>query len=97
MNADDCANDIQFQNLRKVRGYSFEDSITIAPGKLPQAKVKIKYTVNGLRLQANIASAVLTQIEQECTCSVPKVYMNGFYVEVLNKETKKETKTLGEI
>ncbi len=32
-----------------------------------------KYTVNGLRLQANVASAVLTQIEQECTCSVHAV------------------------
>ncbi len=31
---------------------------------------------NGLRLQANVASAVLTQIKQECTCSVPKVYMH---------------------
>ncbi len=82
-------------------------------------KLNVKYTVNGLRLQANVASAVLTQIEQECTCSVPKVYMqcrlnspqirlvltclhkksilNGFCVGVLHKETKKETKTLGEI
>ena len=25
-----------------------------------------KYTVNGLRLQANVASAVLTQIELDC-------------------------------
>ncbi len=33
-----------------------------------------KYTVNGLRLQANIASAVLTQIALECTSSVPKAY-----------------------
>ena len=33
----------------------------------------VKYTVNGLRFQANVASAVLTQIEHECTCSVPKV------------------------
>ncbi len=33
-------------------------------------KNKGKYTVNGLRLQANVASAVLTQIELECTCSV---------------------------
>ena len=38
-------------------------------------KSKSKYTVNGFRLQANIATAVLTQIEQEYTCSVPKVYM----------------------
>ena len=34
-----------------------------------------KYTVNGLRLQANVASAVLTQIVLESTCSVPKVYI----------------------
>ena len=33
--------------------------------------IMYKYTVNGLRLQANVASAVLTQIELECTCSVP--------------------------
>ena len=31
-----------------------------------------KYTVNGLRLQANVASAFLTL---ECICSVPKVYV----------------------
>ncbi len=29
-----------------------------------------KYTVNGLRLQANVASDVLTQIKLECTESV---------------------------
>ncbi len=40
-----------------------------------------------LRLQANIASAVLTEIELECPCSVPKVY----------KQTNKQTKTLDEI
>ena len=38
-------------------------------------KNKEKYTVNGLRLQANVASAVLTQIELECTCNVSKVYV----------------------
>ncbi len=38
-------------------------------------KAKSKYTVNGLRLQANVASAVLTQIVLECTCSVPKMYI----------------------
>ncbi len=32
-------------------------------------------TVNSLRLQANIPSAVLTQIKLECTCSVLKVNM----------------------
>ncbi len=44
-----------------------------------------KYAVNGLRLQANVASDVLTQIEQERTCRKPKVYMQC----MLNKETKK--------
>ncbi len=55
-----------------------------------------------------LPSAVLTQIELECTCNVPKVYvqyklnvdfirlvltiLNGFCVGVLNKETKKERK-----
>ncbi len=34
-----------------------------------------EYTINGLRLQANVASAVLTQVVLECTCSVPKVYI----------------------
>ena len=41
-----------------------------------------KYTVNGLRLQVNVASAVLTQIELECFCSVPK--LNGICVGVFN-------------
>ncbi len=36
----------------------------------------LKYTVNGVHLQANVASAVLTQLELECTCSVPKVYVH---------------------
>ncbi len=60
-------------------------------------KNHVKYTVNGLRLQANVASAVLTQIELECTCSVP--ILNGFSVG-LNKERNKErkkTKTFDEI
>ncbi len=38
-------------------------------------RIYCKYTVNGLRLQANVASAVLTQIKQECTCSVSEVYV----------------------
>ena len=62
-------------------------------------------------MQANAASAVLTQIEQECACSVSKVYMqcrlngkksilNEFCVSLnkeIKKETKKETKTLDEV
>ncbi len=61
-----------------------------------------KYTVNGLRLQANVASAVLTQIVLESTCRVPKVYiqcrLNVGCINTqcilcwgLNKETKKQT------
>ncbi len=47
--------------------------------------MQTKYTVNSLSLQANVASAVLTQVKLECTCSVPKVYvqcrLNVGYVE----------------
>ncbi len=51
--------------VRYFRLYSIEKIENIEPN--------IEYTVNGLRLQPNVASAVLTQIELECTCSVPKV------------------------
>ena len=47
----------------------------------------LKYTINGLRLQANIASAVLTQIELDCSMGL-----------ILNiNQTNKQTKTLDEI
>ncbi len=58
----------------------------------------VKYTVNGLRLQANVASAVLTpQMEQKSVQGVllavhlPKINKER------KKERKKETKTLDEI
>ena len=40
---------------------------------LPTLNLYYTYAINGFRLQANIASAVLTQIKLECTRSVPKV------------------------
>ncbi len=63
-------------NYNSITGLLHNKYCTLALKPLAiEYKIKVKYTVNGLRLQANIVSAVLTQIEQECTCSVPKVYM----------------------
>ena len=60
-----------------------------------------KYTVNGVRLQANVASAVLTFIYRECSCSVPKINTQCILCWCLKKQTikqtNKQTKTLGEI
>ena len=35
--------------------------------ELSKGKIRKKYTVNGLRLQANVASALFTQIELDCS------------------------------
>ncbi len=56
-----------------------------------QSIYKRKYTVNGLRLQANVASAVLTLIELDCSTGLilnvnmytKKSILNGFCVGVL--------------